>query len=95
MMEVLEQVLALTNNLGANIVYDPVGGDVFLESLRCIAPQGKIMPVGFAAGSIQQIPAEHPTGKNITVVGLNLGYYFGWSYRYARAFLRTDERKYG
>ena len=74
-----EQVLALTNNLGANIVYDPVGGDVFLESLRCIAPEGKIMPVGFAAGSIQQIPANILLVKNITVVGLNLGYYFGWS----------------
>ena len=74
-----EQVLELTNNLGANIVYDPVGGDVFLESLRCIAPEGKIMPVGFAAGSIQQIPANILLVKNITVVGLNLGYYFGWS----------------
>ena len=74
-----EQVLALTNKLGANIVYDPVGGDVFLESLRCIAPEGKIMPVGFAAGSIQQIPANILLVKNITVVGLNLGYYFGWS----------------
>ena len=74
-----EQVLALTDNSGANIVYDPVGGDVFLESLRCIAPEGKIMPVGFAAGSIQQIPANILLVKNITVVGLNLGYYFGWS----------------
>ena len=37
-----ERVLELTDNLGANIVYDPVGGDVFLESLRCIAPEGKI-----------------------------------------------------
>ena len=74
-----ERVLELTDNLGANIVYDPVGGDVFLESLRCIAPEGKIMPVGFAAGSIQQIPANILLVKNITVVGLNLGYYFGWS----------------
>nr|ADD93810.1 hypothetical protein [uncultured marine bacterium MedDCM-OCT-S05-C362] len=65
--------------MGANIVYDPVGGDVFLESLRCTAPEGKIMPVGFAAGSIQQIPANILLVKNITVVGLNLGYYFGWS----------------
>ena len=74
-----ERVLELTDNLGANIVYDPVGGDVFLESLRCIAPEGKILPVGFAAGSIQQIPANILLVKNITVVGLNLGYYFGWS----------------
>ena len=37
------------------------------------------MPVGFAAGSIQQIPANILLVKNITVTGLNLGYYFGWS----------------
>ena len=73
-----EQVLALTNNLGANIVYDPVGGDVFLESLRCIAPEGKIMPVGLRRQHTAN-SSEHPLVKNITVVGLNLGYYFGWS----------------
>ena len=60
-------------------MYDPVGGEVFGESLRCIAPEGRIMPVGFAAGTIQQIPANILLVKNITVTGLNLGYYFGWS----------------
>ena len=74
-----EEVLALTDGIGANIIYDPVGGDVFNESLRCIAPEGRIMPVGFAAGTIQQIPANILLVKNITVSGLNLGYYFGWS----------------
>lgn len=74
-----EEVLALTNGDGANVIYDPVGGDVFHESLRCIAPEGRIMPVGFAAGTIQQIPANILLVKNITVSGLNLGYYFGWS----------------
>ncbi len=72
-------VLELTDGRGANIIYDPVGGDVFLESLRCIAPEGRIMPVGFAAGTIQSIPANILLVKNITVTGLNLGYYFGWS----------------
>ena len=79
MMGVLGKVLELTDNLGADVIYDPVGGDVFIESLRCIAPEGRIMPVGFAAGSIQQIPANILLVKNITVTGLNLGYYFGWS----------------
>ena len=74
-----KRVLEITDGRGANIVYDPVGGEVFAESLRCIAPEGRIMPVGFAAGSIQQIPANILLVKNITVTGLNLGYYFGWS----------------
>lgn len=74
-----EQVLALTGGEGANAIYDPVGGEVFMESLRCIAPEGRIMPVGFAAGTIQQIPANILLVKNITVCGLNMGYYVGWS----------------
>ena len=69
----------LTDGKGANAVYDPVGGDVFTESLRCIAPEGRIMPVGFASGTIPQIPANILLVKNITVTGLNMGYYIGWS----------------
>ena len=76
-----EEVLALTDGIGADIIYDPVGGEVFAESLRCIAPEGRIMPVGFAGGTIQQIPANILLVKNITVCGLNLGYYMGWSPR--------------
>lgn len=69
----------LTDGRGANAVYDPVGGEVFEQSLRCIAPEGRIMPVGFAGGTIQQIPANILLVKNITVTGLNMGYYVGWS----------------
>lgn len=72
-------VLQVTDGVGANAIYDPVGGDVFAESLRCIAPEGRIMPVGFAGGTIQQIPANILLVKNITVCGLNMGYYVGWS----------------
>ena len=74
-----ETVNDLTDGKGANAVYDPVGGDVFAESLRCIAPEGRIMPVGFASGTIPQIPANILLVKNITVTGLNMGYYIGWS----------------
>jgi NADPH2:quinone reductase len=72
-------VLDLTHGLGANAIYDPVGGDVFMQSLRCIAPEGRICPIGFAGGTIPQIPANILLVKNVTVCGLNLGYYFGWS----------------
>lgn len=95
-----EAVLDLTGGLGANVVYDPVGGDVFAESLRCIAPEGRIMPVGFAGGTIQQIPANILLVKNITVCGLNLGYYMGWSPRdmreaYAPRMREGMERLFG
>ncbi len=74
-----EVVNDLTSGKGANAIYDPVGGDVFAESLRCIAPEGRIMPVGFASGTIPQIPANILLVKNVTVTGLNMGYYIGWS----------------
>lgn len=72
-------VLALTDGRGADAVYDPVGGEVFMQSLRCMAPEARIMPVGFAGGEIPQIPANLLLVKNLTVCGLNLGLYFGWS----------------
>lgn len=73
-----EHVLDITHGRGADKVYDPVGGEVFMESLRCMAPEGRIMPVGFAGGVVPQIPANHLLVKNLTVCGLNLGLYFGW-----------------
>ena len=74
-----EPVLDLTDGLGANAIYDPVGGDVFTQSLRSIAPEGRICPIGFAGGTIPQIPANILLVKNVTACGLNFGYYFGWS----------------
>lgn len=72
-------VLDLTSGRGADRIYDPVGGDVFDTSLRCIAPEGRICPIGFAGGTIPSAPANILLVKNITVCGLNLGYYLGWS----------------
>ena len=74
-----DEVLSLTKGQGVNAVYDPVGGDVFMQSLRCMAPEARIMPVGFAGGDIPNIPANLLLVKNLTVCGLNLGYYYGWS----------------
>jgi NADPH2:quinone reductase len=56
-----------------------------MQSLRCMAPEGRIMPVGFAGGEIPQIPANLLLVKNLTVCGLNLGYYYGWSPQDVRA----------
>jgi NADPH2:quinone reductase len=74
-----EEVLRLTDGRGVNAVLDPVGGEVFTESLRCMAPEARICPIGFAGGAIPTIPANILLVKNLTVVGCNLGYYMGWS----------------
>ncbi|MBP8307420.1 MAG: NADPH:quinone oxidoreductase family protein [Burkholderiaceae bacterium] len=73
-----DAVLAATGGRGADVIYDPVGGATFDESLRCIAPDGRIIPMGFASGGIPQIPANLVLVKNITVIGLYWGYYVGW-----------------
>ncbi|PKR52016.1 zinc-binding dehydrogenase [Thalassospira marina] len=58
---------------GVNVVYDPVGGEVFNQSLRCTAPGGRLLVIGFASGDIPQIPANILLVKNLSV----LGFYFG------------------
>ena len=57
------------------MIYDPVGGAVFEASLRCIAPDGRILVVGFASGNVPQIPANHLLVKNVTVIGYWWGAY--------------------
>jgi NADPH2:quinone reductase len=72
------KVLELTGGRGADVIYDPVGGDAFAASLRCVAPEGRIIPMGFASGAIPQIPANILLVKNVTVIGFYYGYYNGW-----------------
>lgn len=71
-------VLDLTDGRGADVIYDPVGGDTFDQSLRCAAPLGRIIPMGFASGRVPQIPANILLVKNLTVIGLYWGYYMAW-----------------
>ena len=72
------KVLALTDGRGADVIYDPVGGAAFDASMRCIAPEGRLIPMGFASGVIPQIPANILLVKNATVIGFYYGYYNGW-----------------
>jgi NADPH2:quinone reductase len=72
------KVLELTDGRGADVIYDPVGGDAFTASLRCIAPEGRLIPMGFASGAIPQIPANILLVKNATVIGFYYGYWNGW-----------------
>jgi len=72
------RVLELTDGRGADVIYDPVGGSAFDVSLRCVAPEGRIIPMGFASGTIPQIPANILLVKNVTVIGFYYGYWTGW-----------------
>src|SRR5882672_2041056 len=72
------RVLALTGGRGADVIFDPVGGEAFDVSLRCVAPEGRLIPMGFASGTIPQIPANILLVKNVTVIGFYYGYYNGW-----------------
>ena len=70
-----DQVNALTDGAGADVIYDPVGGDVFDQSLRCINWDGRLLVIGFAGGTIPQAPANLPLLKSCSVVGVSLGGY--------------------
>ena len=65
----VEQVLQITAGRGADVIYDPVGGDVFDLSTKCIAPGGRLLVIGFASGRIPTIAANRILLKNISVVG--------------------------
>jgi NADPH2:quinone reductase len=68
-----EAVKALTDGRGADVVFDPVGGDVFDESVRCIAFGGRLLVVGFASGRIPQVAVNMPLIKGFSVVGVRAG----------------------
>jgi NADPH:quinone reductase len=58
---------------GAQVIYDPVGGDIFDESIRCIAFGGRLLVVGFASGRIPTVAANMPLIKGFSVVGVRAG----------------------
>ncbi len=68
-----DAVGAITGGALADLVYDPVGGDVFDESTRCIAFGGKLLVVGFASGRIPEISVNIPLIKGFSVVGVRAG----------------------
>lgn len=69
-----EQVKAITGD-GADVIYDPVGGDVFDESTRCIAFDGRLLVIGFTSGRIPTIPVNMPLIKGFSVMGVRAGEY--------------------
>lgn len=64
-----------TGGRGADVIYDPVGGDVFDQSRRCIAWEGRLLVIGFTSGRIAQLPLNHVLLKNYAVLGVYAGEY--------------------
>ncbi len=69
------EVKALTNGRGADVIFDPVGGDIFDESTRCIAFAGRLLVIGFAGGRIASVNTNIPLIKGFSVVGVRAGEY--------------------
>ena len=70
-----DEVKALTGGEGADVIFDPVGGDVFDESTRCIAFGGRLLVIGFASGRIPEMSVNMPLIKGFSVVGVRAGEY--------------------
>jgi NADPH2:quinone reductase len=81
-----EEVKALG---GADVVFDPVGGEQWKASLRAANPEARLIPVGFASGEVPQIPANILMVKNLTVIGL----YWGGYYRFAPEVMAASLRR--
>ena len=70
-----DKVKEITGGKGADIIYDPVGGDVFDESVRCIAFNGRLLSIGFTSGRIPTISVNMPLIKGFSVMGVRAGEY--------------------
>lgn len=64
---------------GADVVYDPVGGDLFTEAFRACNPDARILTIGFASGKVPEAKLNHMLVKNITVIGFYWGAYLNFA----------------
>jgi NADPH:quinone reductase len=64
-----------TGGRGADIIFDPVGGEVFEKSTKCVAFEGRIVVIGFTSGTFPVVRANHVLVKNYGVLGLHWGLY--------------------
>jgi NADPH2:quinone reductase len=71
----VEAVKRETNGRGADVIYDPVGGEIGERSTKCIAFEGRLLIVGFTSGKFSNFVANHVLVKNYSVVGLHWGAY--------------------
>jgi NADPH:quinone reductase len=73
--DVVAAVRSATAGRGADVVYDPVGGDAYTTAARAVAFEGRIVVVGFASGTITEVPLNHALLKNYSIIGLHWGLY--------------------
>lgn len=71
----VDAVKGFTDGRGADVIFDPVGGDTFDRSRRCVAWEGRILVIGFAGGRPADAPTNHVLVKNYSVVGVHWGGY--------------------
>jgi len=84
-----DAVLDLTGGAGVDLVVDPVGGDRFTDSLRCLAPTGRLLVLGFTAGTIPTVRVNRLLLNNIDVRGVGWGAY---NVRYPQTFAQEWQR---
>jgi NADPH:quinone reductase len=70
-----DEVKEIAGGTGADVIYDPVGGDVFDESTRCINTFGRLLIIGFTSGRIPSVPVNLPLIKQFSVIGVRAGEY--------------------
>jgi len=70
-----QRLTAITEGRGPDVIYDPVGGELFEQSLRGIAWEGRLVVIGFASGRIPQVPASLALVKNCDIIGVYWGSY--------------------
>ncbi|MFM9614094.1 NADPH:quinone oxidoreductase family protein [Streptomyces sp. V2] len=73
--DVVGAVKEATGGRGADVVYDPVGGEAYQQSAKVVAFEGRIVVVGFASGSIPSPSLNHALVKNYSLLGLHWGLY--------------------
>ncbi|MFB7185016.1 NADPH:quinone oxidoreductase family protein [Streptomyces sp. NPDC056178] len=73
--DIVAAVKEATGGRGADVVYDPVGGDAYAKSVKCIAFEGRVIVVGFASGVVPAPALNHALVKNYSIVGLHWGLY--------------------
>lgn len=67
------EVRELTGGRGVDVVMDPIGGDAFLTALRALAPEGRLLIVGFVSGTIPELAMNRVLLRNVSLVGVNWG----------------------
>ena len=80
---------------GADVVFDPVGGEQFKAAMRCANPEARLLPIGFASGAVPQVPANILLVKNLTVIGFYWGGYRRFSPEVISNSARTLLRWHG